>query len=108
MNVVGFSPDGAVVVTGSDDGSVQLWDAARREQLGTPLQAGGSVNAVAVSSRGTVAAATDRGVEMSDGLLLSRSYNAWRDRICGIVHMNLTPVEWRELFGSERYHRTCP
>lgn len=30
---MGFSPDGRWVVTGSDDGTVQVWDAAGGERL---------------------------------------------------------------------------
>jgi WD40 repeat protein len=32
-----FSPDGSIIATGSRDGTVRLWDAAARRQLGAPI-----------------------------------------------------------------------
>jgi WD40 repeat protein len=84
VNSVGFSRDGAMVVSGGDDGNVRLWDVARRAPLGDPLYAGGTVSDAVVSSRGTIASA-GRGVEVWDDLLLSRDYDAWRARFCRIV-----------------------
>lgn len=37
VEAVEFSPDGALIATGSDDGTARLWDAATRRQLGAPI-----------------------------------------------------------------------
>ena len=49
-----FSPDGARVVTGSDDGTARVWDAATGVQIGKPLQHKGAVNSVTFSPDGAL------------------------------------------------------
>jgi WD40 repeat protein len=66
---VAFSPDGAVLASGSLDGTIALWDVGTGAPAGRALQArGGQVTAVAISSDGTtLAGATDTGgVELWD------------------------------------------
>ncbi|GAA1655676.1 hypothetical protein GCM10009733_061400 [Nonomuraea maheshkhaliensis] len=40
VKAVAFSPDGALIATGSDDGTARLWDAATRRQIGAPITRG--------------------------------------------------------------------
>ena len=49
---VAFSPDGKTVLTGSDDNTARLWDAASGEPLGKTMQHRHSVVAVAFSPNG--------------------------------------------------------
>ncbi|MEU5878713.1 AAA family ATPase [Spirillospora sp. NPDC047279] len=37
VTAVAFSPDGALIATGSDDGTARIWDAASRRQRGAPI-----------------------------------------------------------------------
>lgn len=37
FTALAFSPDGAIIATGSDGGTARLWDAASRRQLGAPI-----------------------------------------------------------------------
>jgi WD40 repeat protein/serine/threonine protein kinase len=63
VNCVALSPDGARVVSGSDDGIVRITDLGKETGASTNLSIGGSVGCVAFSPDGTrVLAATMAGV----------------------------------------------
>lgn len=57
VNSICFSPDGRLVATGSDDGSVLLWDSTSREVFSETRGSGGSVLSVCFSPDGRVIAA---------------------------------------------------
>ena len=52
VNAVAFSPDGKTVLTGSEDKTARLWDAATGRPLGEPMTHQGMVSAVAFSPDG--------------------------------------------------------
>lgn len=58
FNAVAFSPDGTLVVAGSSDGSIRIWDVATGNPYGRPLAGPsghkGSVRAVAFSPDGSL------------------------------------------------------
>ena len=47
-----YSPDGKTVLTGSDDNTARVWDAATGQPIGPPLTHQGPVGAVAYSPDG--------------------------------------------------------
>jgi len=52
VTAVAFSPDGQVVLTGSDDNTARLWDVGTAQPRGESLKHEGSVSAVAFSPNG--------------------------------------------------------
>ena len=52
VSAVAFSPDGKTVITGSDDKTAQLWDAATGRPLGLPMTHQEQVSSVAFSPDG--------------------------------------------------------
>jgi hypothetical protein len=52
VRAVAFRPDGKAILTGSDDHTAQLWDAATGKRIGPPLPHEGRVVAVAVRPDG--------------------------------------------------------
>lgn len=62
VNSVAFASDGKTIISGAEDGTAKFWDAQSTTgapQRSVPLD--GPVKAVAASSDGTLAAATDKG-----------------------------------------------
>jgi tetratricopeptide (TPR) repeat protein len=68
VNAVAFRPDGKAVITGTADGTVQVWDTATASPIGAPLKHEDTVNAVAFSPDGRTAltASNDRTARLWD------------------------------------------
>jgi WD40 repeat protein/serine/threonine protein kinase len=50
VEAVAFSPDGTLLLTGSDDKTARLWDAATQKPIGPPMKHAGPVRTVAFSA----------------------------------------------------------
>jgi WD40 repeat protein len=82
---VAFSPDGSRIVTGSDDGTARLWDAATGRPVGEPLPHSGAVLAVAFSPGGETILTASR-----DGA--GRLWDAATCRMLGMPLLHQGPV----------------
>ena len=83
-----------------------MWDVARGERLGQPLEwKGERAFPVGFSPDGKtlIAGSADHGLISWDVDLES-----WRERACGIANRNLTYEEWTQFLGEEPYRATCP
>jgi WD40 repeat protein len=68
LSTMAFSPDGSTIATGTDNGSVLLWDVRTRKQRGTPLAGHeGFVRTLSYSPDGSILAS---GAEDATGMLL--------------------------------------
>jgi eukaryotic-like serine/threonine-protein kinase len=55
VHAAAFSPDGRTVISGSMDGTAQLWDTATGQKIGSPLRQGGDWIQVGFSPDGKIA-----------------------------------------------------
>ena len=103
-----ISPDGSVIASGHEDGSIHFWDAESAAEVGQPF-------------RGPRAAVTGLAFSVTDGTLglvstgergaVRWSFDPanWTAVACDLVGRNLSDAEWEALVGSGTgYHETCP
>jgi WD40 repeat protein len=101
-----FSPNGEILVTGSADGSIILWDLETSDQIGQALiGASSSVTALAINAENSLLASG-----YADGTVLFWNIDpeSWNDLACQRAGRNLTEAEWNKYMSGIEYAPTCP
>ena len=106
MSSVAFSPDGNRIVSGSDDKTVRLWDAATGQPVGDPLTGHtDTVYSVAFSPDGTriVSGSDDKTVR------LWPAYPDAASALCAKLTTNMSHQQWRDWVSPDiDYIKVCP
>jgi WD40 repeat protein len=82
-----FSPDGKLMVTGTCDHRVALWDVATRKALFQPFTDPDQVNSVAFSPDGKFLVSGD---DSGFAILWNYDLHSWIDQACHIANRNFT------------------
>lgn len=105
VSAVAVSPDGRMLAVGGANGSIQLWDVATRQPLGTPLTTpGDGIESLAFSPDGTTLYAGGLYVPLQRYVL---DPERAVERICARAGTGLTPGQWRTYLPSAPYRRVC-
>lgn len=98
-----------MLASGNPDGTVRLWDAATRSQLGAPLTGNtGPVYSVAFSpDSSTLASASGNETTRLWSGVLWPDFTALKAQVCSLVGTGLSRTEWALYAPSIAYQDGC-
>jgi WD40 repeat protein len=104
VSSVAFKPDGKVLVSGSADGDIRLWDVDTHELIGILGLQPEAVSSITFGpGKGMLAS-----VGKDDSVVLwDVDLQDWISRACRIANRDLAPKEWSAYFGTSLYRKTC-
>jgi WD40 repeat protein len=102
---VAFHPTDQILIIGSENGAILLWDLRHSEVIGEPLKSGNRMlNDLSISPDGRAIAAAYK-----DGsvILWSLDLDKWRLVACRIANRTLAPDEWKRFVGDATPRGRC-
>ena len=104
VSSVAFRQDGKVLVSGSADGDIRLWDVETHELIGILGVQPEAVNSITFGpGKGMLAS-----VGQADSIVLwDVDLQDWISRACRIANRDLAPKEWSAYLGTGLYRKTC-
>jgi WD40 repeat protein len=93
--VATFSPDGGTIASGSEDGSIQLWDVSDQSALGAPLTGHtAAINSLDFNPDGTKLLSGSGDHTLRLWPAPTRSPEAARDALCAKLTHNMSDEQW--------------
>jgi WD40 repeat protein len=106
LKQVAFSPDGHMLAAADEEGSIRLWDVARRHPLPATIKGhGNNIIALAFSKEGDTLMSVDAFGSMG---FHDMRLTSWQALACQRANRNLTKAEWGQYLGGEPYRLLCP
>ncbi|MET9792743.1 nSTAND1 domain-containing NTPase [Streptomyces canus] len=101
-----FSPDGATLAVAGDSGTLQLWDTANRQPLGSGLTTPGeAITSLAFTADGTSLYATSLHSPVQRYRVTPAYAATW---ICAHTDTRLSVAEWHTYIPDASYRDVCP
>lgn len=99
-----FSSDGEYLAAAGDGETVRIWSIKDQEEVAR-IERVPDLHYLAFSPRGKYLATLQKGGDLRVWLL---RYEDLAAEACSRLTRNMTRSEWREYFGDQAYHPTCP
>ncbi|WP_405820039.1 helix-turn-helix domain-containing protein [Streptomyces sp. NBC_01390] len=105
VGALAFSPDGGTLAVAGDSGSLQLWDTASQQPLGSGLTTPGeAITSLAFTLNGTILNAASPHAPLQR-YPVSASYAA--DQICARAGTTLSAGQWHTYIPEAAYRSVC-
>jgi WD40 repeat protein/transcriptional regulator with XRE-family HTH domain len=106
VSALAFSPDGGTLAVADDSGTLQLWDTASQQPLGSGLTTPGeAITSLAFTPDGATLEATGRHAPVQR-YRVDPAYAA--DQICARTGTTLSPAQWHTYIPEAGYRDVCP